>query len=320
MNRFGKTLVMLAMALLLAVPAIAAENYPTKTVNILNPFLPGGWLDLSLRPIIAEVTKELGVSVITTPTPGAGGSIGYTKAAQSKPDGYTLLESVGSTLLCSGALRNVRYTVDDFIPVAAYSAPPNALIIKEDEARFKTFDELVAYAKAHPGELSVGMSGINNTGGVACTLFEYMTNIKVKRVPFNGAADVNSAVATGHVDFGVTQTLATSGIKPLVTFGCKLSAYPDLPTSKELGYKYNWNDYTGIFVPKGTPKPIIDVLEKAFLKVFKDPKIIDALKVMKLEPAALGAQEFAAAIEEDKSILAMLLKDNIIKSEREASK
>lgn len=319
MNRFGKTLVALAMALLLAAPAMAAGDYPTKTINILNPFLPGGWLDLSLRPIIEQMTKDLGVSVITTPTPGAGGSIGYTKAAQAKPDGYTLLESVGSTLLCSGALRDVRYSINDFIPVAAYCAPPNAIIIKEGETRYKTLDELVAYAKAHPGELSVGISGIKNTGGVACAMLEFMTGIKLKVVPFNGAAAVNGAVATGHVDLGITQTLATSGITPLMTFGCKLSAYPDLPTAAELGYKYTWNDYTGIFVPKGTPPAISATLEKAFLKVFKEPQVIDALKNMKLEPLALGAKEFEAAIKEDEDILALLIKDNIIQSERKAS-
>lgn len=320
MNRFGKTLVALALALLMATPAVAGGEYPTKTINILNPFLPGGWLDLSLRPIIEQMTKEMGVSVITTPMPGAGGSIGYTKAAQAKPDGYTLLESIGSTLLCSGALRDVRYSSDDFVPIAAYCAPPNAIIIKEGDTRFKTLDELIAYAKAHPGELSVGISGIKNTGGVACAMFEFMTGIKLKKVPFNGAAAVNGAVATGHVDFGITQTLATSGITPLMTFGCKLSAYPDLPTSKELGYKYSWNDYTGIFAPKGTPKEIIARLEKAFLQVFRKPEVIEALKAMKLEPAALSAKEFAAAIQEDKDILALLMKDNIIQSERKASK
>lgn len=320
MNRFGKTLLALTLVLLMAVPALAAGNYPDKTINILNPFVPGGWLDLSLRPIIEQATKVLGVPVITTPTPGAGGSIGYTKAAQAKPDGYTLLESMDSTLLCSGALRDVRYTIDDFVPVAAYCSPPNAIIIREGETRFKTLDELIAYAKAHPGELSVGMSGMKNAAGAACGLLEFMTGISLKKVPFNGASLVNGAVATGHVDFGITQTLATSGITPLMTFGCKLSAYPDLPTAKELGYKYNWNDYTGIFVPKGTPQAVIDTLEKAFLTVFRMPEIIEALKTMKLEPAALNAKEFAAAVQEDKEVLALLIKDNIIQSERKAAK
>ena len=132
MRNFLRILATALVCLSLTAPAMAAKaSYPSKTINILNAFLPGGWLDLSCRTFIEALGKDLGVSVVTTPTPGAGGSIGYTKAAQARPDGYTALVSVSSTLLCSGALRDVRYTIDDFIPVAAYCAAANAIIIRE---------------------------------------------------------------------------------------------------------------------------------------------------------------------------------------------
>ncbi len=320
MNKLAKTIAAALLCLGLAAPAMAADQFPSKTINVINPFTPGGWMDLSLRPIIELASQELGVSVITTPTPGASGSIGCTKVAQAKPDGYTMLLSVNSSLISSSELRDVRYNIEDFIPVAAYCYPPNAIIVREGETRFTNVNELVAYAKAHPGELSLGMSGVKNTAGAACGMFEYLNGITLKKVPFNGGTQVSGAVSSGHVDMGISQNLNTSGLKPLMTFGYKVSAFPDLATSKEVGYKYAWNDYTGLFVPKGTPPEVVSKLEAAFLKAIKDPKVVDILRNMKLEPAALSSAEFAEVIRQNREVMAILLKEKVLVSERQAAK
>ena len=315
-----KTSIVFVLTIALLMGAIssgiaAEEKFPSKTINVINPFLPGGWLDLSVRPIVEEMGKKLGVTVITTPMPGAGGSIGYTKVAQAHPDGYTLMLSVGTTMLTNGTLRNVRYNPESYVAIAAYCLPPNALIIKEGDSRFKTLKEFIAYAKEHPNELSLGMSGTRNTATIGAALLEKKAGVKFKWVPFNGAVAVNSAVASGHVDAGITQTLASSGILGLMMFGEHQDSFPDIPTAKELGYNIEWNDYTGIFAPKGLSPEKRKILEAAVLAAADSPVTHEVVKNMKMNFVLLNSEQFEKELNKSHATLKELITEGYIKPE-----
>ena len=268
-----------------------AKDYPSRTINIINPFLPGGWMDLAVRPLTEALGKELDATIINTPTPGAGGSIGHLKVASSKNDGYTLLLTIPNTLIANSMLRDVRYSTDSFEPVAAFCMTSSALFIKSDENRFKTLDEFITYAKNNPGKISLGVPGTKNTPAVAAALFQAKTGIKLTWVPFNGALQVSAAVSSGHVDSGISQMLTIPGIKTLISFGDPMDAYQDIPTAKDRGFDFVWTDYLAIYAPKGIAPENKEKLEKAILKAAKSPAVQEVLAKLQLTPASLTAKQ-----------------------------
>lgn len=304
----------LILSVTLAFPAIAAQ-YPERTINIINPFLPAGWMDLALRPVIEEMTKSLGVAVITTPTPGAGGSIGHMKAATAKPDGYTLLLSIHNTLLSNAMLRDVKYSPETYVPIAAFAAASSGLAVKSDDDRFKTVEDFIAHAKAHHGKVSMGISGTKNTPAVAAALFEQKSGIKLNWVPFNGAMAVSSSVASGHVDCGVMQTLVTSGIRPLLLFGEAMDTLPGVPTAKQLGYDIEWTDFLIIYGPKGLAEDRRKLLEKAVLEAAKQPAVQEVLQRLGVISALLTGEEVARITATNRKLLTELIEQGYITPE-----
>lgn len=291
-------------------------SYPERTINIINPFLAGGWMDLTLRPLIEEMTKSMGVSVITTPTPGAGGSIGHMKVATAKADGYTLLLSIHNTLLSNSMLRDVRYAPETFVPLAAYATVSSGLAVKADDKRFSTMEEFVAYAKANPGKVSMGISGTRNTPAVAAALFEQKTGIKLNWVPFNGAAAVSAAVASGHVDCGVMQTLSTPGIRPLLLFGQGMSEiFPNIPTAKGKGIDIDWTDYEVIYAPAGLEAGTRKMLEKAIMEAAASPSVQEALKRLNVGSGILTGEEVEKITETNKKLLQNLIDNGYVSPE-----
>ena len=311
---YFSTLLLVLLCLGLAMPA-QADEYPDRTINIINPFLPGGWMDLALRPVIERMPVDLNVSVITTPTPGAGGSIGYSKASQAKPDGYTFVLSLQSTLLCNGMLRDVKYSVDSFEPIASFCMVPTALAIKTGDPRFSNINEFIEYAKAHPNELSLGMSGTKNTSGAATALFESKSGLKFKWIPFNGAVAANAALASGHVDCVVTQTIKSSGITGILLFGGKMDDFPEIPTTKEMGYPFEWTDYLTIYAPKGIDPAKRELMEKAFLKAGASPEVHKVLKNLGLQSILLTGEQVSEVTEKSKNELTMIIEKGYIEPE-----
>lgn len=313
---FFSALLLVLLILGVAMPG-HTEEYPKRTINIINPFLPGGWMDLALRPVIERMSQDLGVSVITNPTPGAGGSIGYTKASQSKPDGYTFVLSLQSTLLCNDMLRDVRYSVKSFEPVASFCMSPTALAIKTGDPRFSNITEFIEYAKAHPNELSLGMSGTKNTSGAATAIFEANSGVKFKWIPFDGALAVNAALASGHVDCAVTQSLKSSGVTGLLLFGGKMDGYPNIPTTKEMGYSFEWADYLTIYAPKGIASEKREVMEKAILKAGASPEVKEVLNNLGLQTVLLTGEQVAEATQKSRDELTVIIEKGYIVPESE---
>ena len=302
-----------ASALTLAAPyttTFAQDTWPTRTINMIVPFPPGGQADLAARPVAAALEKLLGKSVIVENRGGGGGSIGNAAAARAAPDGYTLLMSLSSLVVLPEADRILgrapAYEVSQFTPVARVLADPTLLAVPA-AAPWKTLADLIEDAKKRPGLIPYGSSGTYGTLHVSMEMFASAAGIKLLHVPFQGAGPAVKALLGGevqalasapgvlkaHVDAGTVRVLANWG-------GERIASFPDLPTFKELGFAdvefYIW---AGLFAPKDVPAPIAAQLGEAMKTAMAQPQTTKAFEAAGSPPAYLDAAAFQRFIAAD---------------------
>ena len=262
---------LLALAVLATGSASAQPSaYPTKPIRLVVPFTPGGSTDILARAIGQELTKAWGQSVIVDNVPGAGGAIGADKVAKAAPDGYSLLMGHIGTLAVNPSLYpKLPYNpVKDFAPVAEVARVPNVLVVHPAVAA-KNVQELVALAKAKPGQLNYGSGGNGSAANLATEYFKLQTGVAMVHIPYRGTAPAvtdliggqiqvlftGAPAVIGHVRSGQLRALAVSSPK-------RLDALPDLPTVAEAtGMKdFEADQWYGVVAPAGTPREIITKL------------------------------------------------------------
>ncbi len=328
MNARRMLLAVLAMGCLLATafapgPALAADPYPTRPIQVIVPFPPGGVADLVGRPFVAALEKHLKQPVVIVNKTGAGGAVGMQALAVSKPDGYSLMVALSSISVMPEVDtmfgRPPVYKLSDFAPIALLSADPTVLIVSS-KSPWKTVADFVADAKKRPGEIKYSSSGIYGTMHVAMEMFAHSAGIKLRHIPTGGGGPALTALLGGHVDalsggpnIAVAQMKAGT-VRVLGGWGDKrLAALPDVPTLKELGYKdvefYIWS---GFFAPAATPEPILKVLREATAKAVQAPEFKAAMQKMETPIAYLDAPEFKTFWDKDA--------DRLIKSVRNIGK
>ena len=249
-------------------PAVtsAADAYPTRPIQVIVPFPPGGVADLVGRPFTAALEKLLKQPVVIVNKTGAGGAVGMQALAASKPDGYTLMVALSSISVMPevDAMfgRPPVYKLSDFAPIALLSADPTVLVVSA-KSPWKTVADFVADAKKRPNEIKYASSGVYGTMHVAMEMFAHAAGIKLRHIPTGGGGPALNALLGGHVDAisggpNVSIPHIKAGtLRVLAGWGDKrISALPDVPTFKELGYKdvefYIWS---GFFAPAATPEP-----------------------------------------------------------------
>lgn len=259
-----------------------ADNYPDKPITLLVGFSPGGATDIIARLLASELEKQLGQPVVVQNKPGAGSNIAAGEAARAAPDGYTLFMGTIAQTISPAIRSNLQYdTKKDFIPVIQTMASPSILVVNP-EVPVTTVKEFIEYAKANPGKVTMASSGTGGSPHMAAELLDIRAGIDTLHVPYKGAGPAMNDVLAGVVTGGFkTATAAIPQIKagkvrPLAIASDKrLNQLPDLPTMKEAGvddfYVTSWN---GIFVPAGTPQPIVDKISAATTKVLEQPNII----------------------------------------------
>jgi tripartite-type tricarboxylate transporter receptor subunit TctC len=272
---------------------VSAQDYPTRPVTVIVPSTAGGGTDINARIIDDQLSKELGEPFITDDRPGAGSVVGTVAAANATPDGYTLLAGLIADMAVNPSLfAKLPYDpVKDFVPVAMLTKYPFAVVVSKNFPA-QSIKELVALAKAKPGEINYASAG-NGTGQhLAAELFKLETGINLTHVPYRGAqpayADVisgqvpvffdNLASALGQITAGTVRALAVTGTQrsPLL---------PDVPTVAEAGVPgYEYYVWFGLWAPKGTPQPIIDRLHAAVTKALADPLVKQRLTAVAGEP------------------------------------
>jgi tripartite-type tricarboxylate transporter receptor subunit TctC len=306
--------VVAALAMIVA-SAAAAQDYPSRPINMIVPFPPGGVADQSGRPVAAAMEKILKQPVVVQNRAGAGGAVGMAAAANARPDGYTILMALSSISIIPEADklfgRPPAYQMKQFAPVALVTADPTVLVVPADSP-WKSVKEFVEDAKKRPGEIGFSSSGVYGTLHMAMEIFANAADIKLKHVPFNGGGPALTALLGGHVQAlasgpgPVIPQIHAGKLRALATWGEKrLDALPDVPTFQELGYKdvvfYIWS---GLYAPAGTPEPVMKVLRDTMRKVVADPDFKSAMEKLQTPVAYLDAPEFQKFWDKDAAMLA----------------
>jgi tripartite-type tricarboxylate transporter receptor subunit TctC len=295
--RSNKRAIAAAAAVILACSAHAADkpvandNYPSKPVRFISPFSAGGGTDAVARVLAQRMGESLGRVFVVDNRGGAEGAIGTELGARSPPDGYTLLVANLGTLCMTPNLRKVGYNpIRDFAPITLTTESSTVLAVNPSVPA-RNVKELVALAKAKPGQLNYGAS--SNATMLPMEMLKQMAGINLNHIPYKGSGPALIAVISGEVQllFGgaiVTVPQVKNGkLRALAVAGDKRArALPDVPTVAESGFPgYEANSWNGIVAPAGTPRPIVDKLNAAIVKVLQLPEVRDAMVADGAEPA-----------------------------------
>jgi tripartite-type tricarboxylate transporter receptor subunit TctC len=301
------SLVCAAIAALAAASESSAQSYPTKPVRLVVPSSPGGGTDITARIIAPKLTERLGQQVIVENRAGAGTMIGTEVVARAAPDGYTLLMGLSTLAINPAMYKKVPYdAVRDFAPISQVIAAPNMLVV-HPSVPARTVKELIAFARARPGELNYASAGHGTNPHLSMELFLSMTRTKMLHVPYKGLGPGIVDLLAGHVTVA-TATMLTglphvkSGrLRLLGTTGAKRAAVlPDRPTVAEAGVPgYEASQWYGVLAPAQTPKEIINRLHTEIVRILEAPDMRQRLAADGTDPVGSSPDEFARYIKSE---------------------
>jgi tripartite-type tricarboxylate transporter receptor subunit TctC len=302
-------LVMILLAALAVVMSAAAQEYPTKPVRVLVPYAPGGAVDTTTRIVTNKITERLGWQIVVDNRPGGNGFIATGIAARGAPDGYTVLSAhTGEFAVSPFVFKGVPFDLErDFTPVVMLSDAP-MLIVVNSQSPINSLKDLVAAAKAKPGAVSFGSPGNGSVNHLASEWLSVAAGVKTLHVPYKGGAPAVSAVATNEVVFtvaglpGVTPHLQAKRVKVLGTTTAKRTAQTSQwPTAQEGGIpSVDASIWVGFFVPKGTPKRVIDRLYSVSVDALKYPDVKERFATVGgAETIGMPPAEFHARVKQD---------------------
>ncbi len=277
----------LLSALLFTGFVAAQEAYPSKAVTMVVPFPPGGVADIVARPAAEAMSRVLKVPVVIENRAGAGGGIGMGHVAKAKADGYTVLLALSSISIIPEAdkitERAPMYQLNQFVPIARFTADPTVLAVRADSP-WNTVQEFVADAKKRPGAITFGSSGNYGTMHMPMEMFAGTAGIKLLHVPYTGGGPAVVALLGGNVDAlstgpsTVIPHVKAGKVRVLASWGDKrLASLPEVPTLTESGFDSTFFQWSGLFVPAGTPDAAVAKLREAAHAAAIDPKFVSAL-------------------------------------------
>ena len=283
---------------LIAVAPIQAADFPTKEVQIIIPWAPGGATDLIFRALAATTSKYLGKAVVVVNKPGGAGAVGYTEAMQARPDGYTLVSAITPLTILPHQV-STAFTYKSFEPVINVVDDPSMFMVRSD-APWKSLAEFLDFAKKNPGMITVGNAGAGGGVHLVALAFEKKVGVKFNHIPFAGGGPAVTAILGGHVNAvsvsppeGIPQAQAGK-LKIIALFAKKrLELFPDVPTVSEQGINFVMGMWRGLAAPKGTPPDVIKTLHDAFKKGMEDDVLKKNAKDMAVHLSYLGPEEFS---------------------------
>jgi tripartite-type tricarboxylate transporter receptor subunit TctC len=287
----------------LALPAWAQDKWPSKPVSYIVPFPAGGTTDILGRLIGQKLGPALGTTIVVDNKGGAGGSVGSEIASRAPADGYTLLGgTISSHAINVSLYPKLAYDpVKSFSPVALIGSNPVVLVVGQNSP-YKTLQDVLAAAKAKPKTLSSASAGSGTSQHLALELLGFKSGTQFIHVPYKGSGPAIQDVIGGQVDMMFDTTVVAgphiqSGkVRALaVTSAKRLESLPHVPTVAESGVPgFEVVSWQGIFVPAGTPKPIIDQLHGEIQKILKQPEMQDRLKALGMQPSTMTTDQVAA--------------------------
>ena len=313
-------LVALLAPVLIAAPALAADAYPSRTVKLIVPFGAGGPADVFARVLAKYLSDETKQSFVVEDRPGAGSIIGTDVVAKSAPDGYTLLVMSNTHTVNESLLPKKPFVLmRDFLPVASINQS-DLLMVVNPSVPAKTVKEFIDLAKKEPGKLNYASSGPGTPYHMAGELFKALTHTDIVHVPHKASGDARNSVVSGTVQMmfdSVTtmMALAKGGqVRALATSGAQRNPLtPDLPTVAETVPGYEATIWLGLMAPKGTPKDVVDYLNKHINTVINSPQVKATWLKQGAVPLAKSPEEFDAFLRKDIDKWAKLIKTANIK-------
>ena len=317
-------LLRLSLAAVLAAFAIAgpsapaaAQTYPNRPITLIIPFPPGGSTSIVGRTVADKMSEILGQQIVVDNRGGAGGTVGTRAAAKSAPDGYTILLGYTGTLAIGPTLyKSAGYDPrKDFAPIGMIGHAPNSLVV-HPSTPVKSVQELVAYAKKNPGKVNYGSAGVGTVSHVSGEYFANAAGIKLVHIPYKGTGPALADLIGGHIPMAFAPIPATHGpvsqglLRGLaVTSATRSSLVPELPTIAESGIKdFEASLYYGIVAPTGTPRPIIDGLNKALREALATADVRKRLTNDGAEATPGSPEDYGAHIDRDEKRWSLVVK------------
>jgi len=288
-------------------PSLRAQSFPSKNLRLVVPFAAGGVGDLTARIVAARLSEGLGRSVVIENRPGAGGVVAAETVARAEPDGHTLFLMSNGTAVTAGLFQSLPFdTVKDFAPISTLGTFDIA-VVAHPQAPFKTFAELLAYAKANPGKLNIGSINVGSTQHLAAELFKSSAGLDAQVVPFNGTPNLIGALRGRQVDVGVEilapllPQIRGDALRPLAVAGEKRSpVLPEVPTARESGVPgFVASSWNAIAAPAKTPPAVIQRLQREIAASVADPEVQKKLRELNIDPKSSTPEQAAALLASD---------------------
>jgi tripartite-type tricarboxylate transporter receptor subunit TctC len=299
----SRRLQLLLITLLVMAPGAAgAQSYPSRPIRMIVPFPAGGTMEVVGRPLTNKLTEALGQTVITDNRPGANGVTGSALVAGAPADGYTLLFAPTGPLVISPALQKMPYDVEkDFAPITVVVSQPMCLVV-DPALPVKSVRELIALAKAKPGQINFASAGVGNAIHLAGEMFRTAAGIDIVHVPYKGTPMAFTEIIGGHVQMIITSIpgmlphIKAGRLRPLgVTSAARMEVLPQVPTFTEAGFpQFRPTSWYGLLAPAGTPRTVVARLNAEAVKIMRSPEIRDYMHQQGSEAVGSSVEEFRA--------------------------
>jgi tripartite-type tricarboxylate transporter receptor subunit TctC len=305
------------IATLVVAAGAGAQTYPVKPISIIVPFTPGSATDVAARLIGEKLNSAWGQPVLVDNRAGAGGTIGIAQTARAEPDGYTFAVVSTGHVVNPVLYKQLPYdTLKDLAGVAPLASLPSVLVVAP-ALGVKTVKELVAAAKARPGELNYGTAGAGSAAHINSEKFNHAAGIKAVHIPLKGTPPILAETMAGRVHFAWVPSLGSMGLLKegklvalAVSTPRRIAALPDVPTVAEAGYPGGeFNFWVGMLAPAKTPRDVLAKVNAEVNKALKSPEVVDRLAKLGAEPMSMTLAEFDAFIRREHDELGKVMRD-----------